>query len=41
MDIINNEPSEDDFYDSLLRERSLTVKRLVALDKLIKTYKNE
>jgi hypothetical protein len=32
---------EDTFFTSLLKERDVTIKRLIALDKLIKTYKNE
>ena len=41
--IKENNPSEDadPFYMSLLRERSIITKRLIAIDKLIKTYKNE
>jgi hypothetical protein len=35
------DPNVDTFLDSLLNERALTVKRLIAIDKLIKTYKNE
>jgi len=35
------DPNQDTFLDSLLNERALTVKRLIAIDKLIKTYKNE
>lgn len=41
--IKENNPSDDvdPFYMSLLRERSIITKRLIAIDKLIKTYKNE
>ena len=35
------DPDEDAFFTSLVKEREFTVKRLIALDKLIKTYKNE
>lgn len=44
IDQITKEPKvvdEDPFYTALLKEKSLVVKRLVAIDKLIKTYNNE
>lgn len=45
IDLIVKEEAEngkdvDPFYTSLLKEKSLTIKRLVALDKLIKTYES-
>lgn len=44
IDQIVKEPgqcNEDPFFISLLNERALIVKRLLAIDKLIKTYRNE